>query len=401
MSNRKYSHLSRRQVIRVLLAASAFGATAKYGTGCAPASPPVSSASTEGASTATDGQPITIGFIYVGSKDDYGYNQAHAEGATGMAKKFSWVKLVEEANVPETTAVAESMRSMVDIDGAVALFPTSFGYYDPHVLKLAEEYPDVQFFHAGGLYEEGKAPKNVGSYFGYIDEAQYVAGIVAALTSKSGKLGFVGAKPISQVLRNINSFTLGARSVKPGTTTQVVFTGNWAEPIKEAEATNSMADQGIDVVTCHVDSPKVVMETAEKRGIYCSGYHANQSALAPKGYLTGAEWDWTNIYSKLVEEVYAGKKLSDGSIQPLLRGGLKDGFCKLSPYGPAVGEEAKKAAEAAKATLLNNSLVIYEGEIKDNTGKVIVAQGESLKQQDLKLEQMDYLVEGVIGSIGS
>lgn len=400
MSNRKYIHLSRRQVIRVLLAATAFGATAKYGTGCTPASTTDASA-TAGADPAVDGQPITIGFIYVGPKDDYGYNQAHAEGAAGMAKKFSWVKLVEEANVPETTAVAESMRSMIDIDGAVALFPTSFGYYDPHILKLAEEYPDVQFFHAGGLYEEGKTPKNVGSYFGYIDEAQYVAGIVAALTSKTGKLGFVGAKPIPQVLRNINSFTLGARSVKPETTTQVVFTGNWAEPIKEAEATNSMADQGIDVVTCHVDSPKVVMETAEKRGIFSSGYHANQSALAPKGYLTGAEWDWTNIYSKLVEEVYAGKKLTDGSIQPVLRGGLKDGFCKLSPYGPAVSEEAKKAADAAKAALLDGSLVIYNGEIKDNTGKVIIAQGESLKQQDLKLEQMDYLVEGVIGSIGS
>ncbi|NJO81239.1 MAG: BMP family ABC transporter substrate-binding protein [Cyanobacteria bacterium RM1_2_2] len=401
MSNRKYLHLSRRQVIRVLLAATAFGATAKFGTGCTPASTTASDSATEGASPAADGQPITIGFIYVGPKDDYGYNQAHAEGAAGMAKKFSWVKLVEEANVPETTAVAESMRSMIDIDGAVALFPTSFGYYDPHILKLAEEYPDVQFFHAGGLYEEGKTPKNVGSYFGYIDEAQYVAGIVAALTSKTGKLGFVGAKPIPQVLRNINSFTLGARSVKPETTTQVVFTGNWAEPIKEAEATNSMADQGIDVVTCHVDSPKVVMETAEKRGIFSSGYHANQSALAPKGYLTGAEWDWTNIYSKLAEEVYSGKKLMDGSIQPVLRGGLKDGFCKLSPYGPAVSEEAKTAAEAAKAGLLDGSLVIYNGEIKDNTGQVIVTQGESLKQQDPKLEQMDYLVEGVIGSIGS
>jgi simple sugar transport system substrate-binding protein len=384
-----------------LLAATAFGATAKFGTGCTPASTTASDSTTAGASPAADGQPITIGFIYVGPKDDYGYNQAHAEGAAGMAKKFSWVKLVEEANVPETTAVAESMRSMIDIDGAVALFPTSFGYYDPHILKLAEEYPDVQFFHAGGLYEEGKTPKNVGSYFGYIDEAQYVAGIVAALTSKSGKLGFVGAKPIPQVLRNINSFTLGARSVKPETTTQVVFTGNWAEPIKEAEATNSMADQGIDVVTCHVDSPKVVMETAEKRGIFSSGYHANQSALAPKGYLTGAEWDWTNIYSKLAEEVYSGKKLMDGGIQPILRGGLKDGFCKLSPYGPAVSEEAKTAAEAAKTGLLDGSLVIYNGEIKDNTGKVIVAQGESLKQQDPKLEQMDYLVEGVIGSIGS
>ena len=403
MSDRQLFGMSRRQIMRGLLATSAFGLTAKFGTGCSADSGADKSADTGADSSAASSkdEPLTIGFIYVGPKDDYGYNQAHAEGAAAVAKKFSWAKLVEEANVPETTAVVESMRSMIDIDGATALFPTSFGYFDPHILKLAGDYPDVQFFHAGGLYQEGTTPKNIASYFGYIDEAQYVAGVVAALTSKTGKLGFVGAKPIPQVLRNINSFTLGARSVKPEITTQVVFTGNWAEPIKEAEATNSMADQGIDVVTCHVDSPKVVMETAEKRGIFSSGYHANQAALAPKGYLTGAEWDWSNIYTQLAEEVHAGKKVMDGGIPHILRGGLKEGFCKLSPYGTAVSSETQQKAEAVKAQFMDGSMVIYQGEVKDNKGNVVVAASESLKQQDLKLEQMDYLVEGVVGSIGS
>ncbi|MBW4464530.1 MAG: BMP family ABC transporter substrate-binding protein [Pegethrix bostrychoides GSE-TBD4-15B] len=401
MSHRQVFGVSRRQIIRGLLATGAFGLTAKLGTGCTSASTSTSTAGDSGGGSSGKDEPITIGFIYVGPKDDYGYNQAHADGAAAVAKKFSWVKLVEEANVPETTAVAESMRSMIDIDGAKALFPTSFGYFDPHVLKLAKDYPDVQFFHAGGLYQEGTTPKNIGSYFGYIDEAQYIAGVVAALTSKTGKLGFVAAKPIPQVLRNVNSFTLGARSVKPSVTTQVVFTGNWAEPIKEAEATNSMADQGIDVITCHVDSPKVVMETAEKRGIFSSGYHANQLALAPKGYLTGAEWDWTNIYSQIAEEMHAGKKLMDGGIPHILRGGLKEGFCKVSDYGVAVSSDTKQKADAVKAKFMDGSIVIYQGEIKDNKGNVVVAASESLKQQDPKLEQMDYLVEGVIGSIGS
>lgn len=385
---------SRRQVIRGLLATAAFGATVKL-SACAS-----SGGSATGAADGGD-QPLTMGFIYVGPKDDYGYNQAHAEGAAQVASKFSWVKLVEEANVPETTAVAESMRSMIDSDGAKVLFPTSFGYFDPHILKIAAEYPDVQFFHCGGLYKEGVHPKNVGSYYGYIDEAQYVAGIVAAMTSKSGKLGFIAAKPIPQVLRNINSYTLGARSVKPTATTQVVFTGNWAEPIKEAEATNSMVDQGIDVVTCHVDSPKVVMETAEKRGIFCTGYHANQAALAPKGYLTGAEWNWESLYAKIAEDIKAGKTLSAGTIPHLLRGGLKDGFCKLSDYGSAVSSEAKQKADAAKAGLIDGSLVIYKGEIKDNKGNVVVAANQELKQLDPKLESMNYLVEGVLGSVGS
>lgn len=394
MSTSGFPHFSRRQVVRGLLATAAFGVTTKFGTGCT---------SQSGASSSGGGgdEPLTIGFIYVGPKDDYGYNQAHAEGAAGASAKYSWIKLVEEANVPETSAVVESMRSMIDIDGATVLFPTSFGYFDPHVVKLAAEYPDVQFFHAGGLYKEGSTPQNVSSYFGYIDEAQYVAGIVAALTSKTGKLGFIAAKPIPQVLRNVNGYTLGARSIKPDITTQVVFTGNWAEPIKEAEATNSMVDQGIDVVTCHVDSPKVVMETAEKRGIFCTGYHANQASLAPKGYLTGAEWDWTNIYSQIAEQVHSGKTLMDGSIPHILRGGFKEGFCKLSDYGPAVSEEAKQAAEDAKAKFVDGSMVIYKGEIKDNQGNVVIASGEELKQQDPKLEEMNYLVEGVLGSVGS
>lgn len=400
MSQGKSFNVSRRLIVRGLLATTAFGVTTKLG-GCASTSQ--TSSATDTASPAAGGsdEPMTVGFIYVGPKDDYGYNQAHAEGAAGLAQKLTWVKLVEEASVPETTAVAESMRSMIDIDGAKVLFPTSFGYFDPHILKMAAEYPDVQFFHCGGLYKDGVHPKNVGSYFGYIDEAQYIAGVVAGATSKTGKLGFIAAKPIPQVLRNINSFTLGARSVRPDATTQVIFTGDWALPLKEAEAANSMADQGVDVITCHVDSPKVVMETAEKRGIFSSGYHANQSALAPKGYLTGAEWDWTNIYVKLLEDIKGGKTLMSGGIPHLLRGGLKDGFCKMSPYGPAVSSETKQKADAVKAKFMDGTMVIYEGEIKDNTGKVVVPAGKQLKQQDPELEQMNYLVEGVIGSISS
>ncbi|MBV8924527.1 MAG: BMP family ABC transporter substrate-binding protein, partial [Bradyrhizobium sp.] len=148
----------------------------------------------------------TIGFIYVGSRDDYGYNQAHAQGAAAL-KKLPGLKVVEEEKVPETDAVEKTMESMINLDGATLLFPTSFGYYNPHMLKMAAKYPKLTFEHCGGLWTD-KDPKNAGSYFGYIDEAQYISGIVAGYSTKSGKLGFVAAKPIPQVLRNINAFTL-------------------------------------------------------------------------------------------------------------------------------------------------------------------------------------------------
>jgi basic membrane protein A and related proteins len=285
---------------------------------------------------------------------------------------------------------------MIELDGASVIFPTSFGYFDPPILKVAQKYPKVTFLHCGGLYQEGKHPPNVSSYFGYIDEAQYVSGIVAGMTTKTNKLGFIAAKPIPQVLRNINSFTLGARSANPKATTAVVFTGDWSLPVKEAEAANSLADQGVDVLTMHVDSPKVVVETAEKRGIYVTGYHADQATLAPKGYLTGANWNWGKVYSDYVKWIQSGQ-----SYPHLLRGGFKEGFITMSPYGAAVSDAAKAKADAAKAKLTDGTLVIYTGPIKDNTGKVVIPAGTVEKQTDIQLEKMNYLVEGVTGKIPS
>ncbi|MDB6000556.1 MAG: basic rane lipoprotein, partial [Rhizobacter sp.] len=161
--------------------------------------------------------PLTIGVIYVGARDDYGYNQAHAQAAAEL-KKLPGVKLVEEENVPETAAVQKTMTGMIAQDVAKLVFPTSYGYFDPHILSLAPKNPGVRFSQCGGLWTEGKQPKNVGSYFGYIDECQYLNGVVAAHMTKSNKIAFVAAKPIPQVLRNINAFTMGARSVKPGIT---------------------------------------------------------------------------------------------------------------------------------------------------------------------------------------
>lgn len=336
---------------------------------------------------------LVVGFIYVGSKDDYGYNQAHAEAAAEI-KKMAGVKVIEEENVPETIAVQKSMESMIELDGATLMFPTSFGYFDPHMLKMCEKYKNVQFRHCGGLWDKAKHPANAGSYFGYIGVAQYLNGIVAGHTSKTKKLGFIAAKPIPQVLLNINSFTLGARSVDPNITVQAIFTGDWALPVKEAEATNSMADKGIDVVTCHVDGPKVTIETAERRGIYSCGYHANQSKLAPKGYLTGAEWNWSTVYKGFVAAAMAGKPLDN-----FVRGGLVEGFVKTSAYGPAVGEAARKNADAVKAEIMKGKYAVIKGPLKDNKGKVVVPAGSAFPETAIELEAMDYLVEGVIGSL--
>ncbi|HSW08229.1 BMP family ABC transporter substrate-binding protein [Aquabacterium sp.] len=338
-------------------------------------------------------KPVSVGFIYVGPRDDYGYNQAQAE-SVALVKKMAGIKVVEEENVPETNAVQKTMQGMIAQDGAALLFPTSFGYFDPHMLAIAAKNPNVRFAHCGGMWTEGKHPKNTGSFFGYIDEAQYLNGVVAGHASKSKKIGFIAAKPIPQVLRNINAFTMGARSVDPKITTTVIFTGDWSMPVKEAEATNSLADQGIDVFTMHVDGPKVIVETAAKRGKFVCGYHASQAKLAPQAYLTGAEWNWLTAYTQIIEAAKAGKPHPN-----FVRGGLKDGFVKSSPYGSMVAEGARKNAEDIRAKMLKGSFDIFAGELKDNTGKVVIAKGKAFKQTDVELEGMNYLVEGVIGKV--
>jgi simple sugar transport system substrate-binding protein len=285
------------------------------------------------------------------------------------------------------------MSSMVEQDGAGLIFATSFGYFNPFMLRMAVKYPKVRFAHCGGMWTD-KDPKNAGSYFGYIDECQYLNGVVAAYATKSKKLGFIAAKPIPQVLRNINAFTMGAQSVDPKITTQLIVTGDWSLPVKEAESANSLIDQGVDVLTCHVDSPKVIVETAERRGIFVCGYHADQAPLAPKGYLTGAEWNWLTPYTDHVNDAMSGAPMKN-----FLRGGLKEGFVKMSPYGPGATSAARTKADTIKAAMIKGEYPIFKGPLLDNTGKTVIAAGTTYQQTDPVLEQMNYLVAGVNGKI--
>jgi len=333
---------------------------------------------------------LVIGFAYVGPKDDYGYNQAHAIGAAAV-KKIPGVKVVEAERISEDAAIQKQMRSMIDVSGAKLLFPTSYGYFDPHIIKVAKDFPNTTFLHCGGFWKDGM-PTNIDTYFGYIDECEYLSGIVAAHSTKSRKLGFVAGKPIPQVRANINAFELGARTANKDVTTTVIFTGDWSKPVEEANAEKSLKDQGIDVITCHVDSPKVIVEAAERDGLYVCGYHCSQADLAPKGYLTGAEWNWAKVYTDYVEMAKAGKPIEPRN----LRGGLKAEIVKMSPYGPAVSDAAKKDADAAKATIIDGSFLIFTGPLNDNDGKEVIPKGTSYPPGSKELEGMDYFVEGVV-----
>jgi simple sugar transport system substrate-binding protein len=283
------------------------------------------------------------------------------------------------------------MESMVNLDGAQIVLGTSFGYYTPFMIDVAKKYPKVQFRHAAPLWNAKKDPKNLGSYFGYLNQAHYVDGVAAGLSTKSNKLGFVAAKPISSVLSNINSFLLGVRKTNPAATVQVIFTGDWSLPVREAESVNALVDAGCDVITCHVDGPKVVIETAEKRGVKTCGHNASQASLAPKGFITGAEYKWLTVYKS-----YAATLSKGGKLPNMMIGGYDNDMVQNTPFGAGASAEARKAATAAMADLKAKK-PIYVGPLKDNKGKIVI--DKTYGNYDPYLDQMNYLLDGVVGSI--
>ena len=335
--------------------------------------------------------PLTVGWVYVGPKNDFGFNQAHHEAVEAL-KSTPGLKVLEEENVPETEAVEQTMASMINFDGAQLLFLTSFGYFD-HMMKVAPTYPKVQFRHQGLLWKPTD-PANTGSYFGYISEALYGCGVAAAMASKTGKLGFIAAKPIPAVIRSLNSFTLGARSVNPAITVQLIVTGGWSVPAKEAEATNALADNGVDGVACHIDDLKVVLQTADQRGIHSCGLNVDQSSLAPKGYLTGALYNWKKPYGEMIADVMAGRDLPH-----LLRGGFPEGYVAMGPFGSAATPQVRAAVTTAAAELASGKRFVFTGPLKDSKGRVLLAAGQHLDVTDPSLLSMDYLVEGVNGAL--
>jgi simple sugar transport system substrate-binding protein len=336
-------------------------------------------------------KPVTVGLIYVGPRDDFGWNQAHAVAAKAL-RVVPGVKVVEEENVPETVAVRKTLEAMVQSDGASLVFGTSFGYFDPFMIEIAKKYPKIEFRHPTSLWSADKHPMNLGGYFCFLDQAHYINGIAAGLSTTTNKIGFVAAKPISIVLRNINAFTVAARKVNPAVTVQLVFTGDWSMPVREADAANSLAAAGCDVIACHVDSPKVIVEAAERLGVKTLGHNASQATLAPKGFITGAENKWETVYKSFAASIAKGEKLPNTFF-----GGYDRDMVTSTPFGAGATEKARNAALAAIADLKAGK-PIFVGPIKSNTGQLAI--DKSYGNYDPFLDRMNFLVEGVVGSVG-
>jgi len=328
---------------------------------------------------------LKVGIIHIGSINDGGYNQAHAEGLAIMKKNFPGVEVIEVENVPEGADAERVMENMVK-QGANLIFAASFGYLDP-ALKVAKKYPEVKFCHPGGY----KRAPNLTTYWASTPEAFYLMGIAAGKTTKAHKTGYVVALPISFFLANINAFHLGARSVNPKMETRIVFTGTFLDPAKEATAANALLDQGADVLGVIVDSPITVVQTAEKRGAYSVGYHyLGVSKFAPKGWISGIAFTWGDLYTRFAKQVMDGTWKSENIL-----GNLGSDFLAIAPFGPAVPGDVAQLVSQTKQDFISGKKHVFGGPIKDNKGAERVKAGEQWSLDNLG--KMDWLAEGIIG----
>ena len=329
-------------------------------------------------------QPLTVGAIYVGSVNDYGYNRAMKDGLDAMKAAVPGITLLEAENVPETAESERVMEGMIQ-QGAKLIFATSFGHQQ-FAFNLAKKHPDVFFEHAGGWMQ---AP-NFGNFFGATQAAWYPMGVAAGKMTKSNTLGFVAGVPIGYVIGNINAFALGARSVNPKAEVRVVVTGGWSDKAKEAAAAAALIDQGADVITMHVDSPATVLQTAESRGVYSIGFQSIEARqLAPKGWLTGLGFTWGPFMTATAKSVIAG------DFKPaMVRQGLGEGMMAVAPFGPAVPDATRTLVTAA-ADKVAKGYNPFTGPITDNTGEIRIKDGESWGGD--KMGSFDWYVAGVIG----
>jgi basic membrane protein A len=338
---------------------------------------------------------LVVGFLFVGPKDDFGYNQAGYEGSLAV-EELDGVTVLRAENVPENAEAEQAMQQMID-EGADLIFPTSFGHME-FAYDLAEANPDVTFVHQGGLEPE-PALDNFGTYFGTVYEPVYTAGIAAGAATETNKLGFVYAFPIPQTLANVNAFHLGAQSVNPDVETITIQTGSWCDPGLQAEAAQSLLDQDVDVITQHQDCTKTIIEATEAAGAFSVGYHADASELATDGWLTGSEWDWDALYVAIVEAVKSGE-FADSEFNGDYRVGLQTGDNPFvqSVFGSAVTDETIALIEQTKAAFIAGESAPFLGPVSDQDGTIVIEADVTLSYE--KAETMDYFVEGVVGDAG-
>ncbi|MCR6477313.1 BMP family ABC transporter substrate-binding protein [Variovorax sp. ZS18.2.2] len=381
--------LNKRSLLK-LAALTAVASAALIGCGkkeeaAAPAAAPAPAPAPAAAAPAP-AAPLNIAFAYIGPVGDGGWTFAHDNGRKALEKEFGdKIKTTFVESVPEGADAERVFRDMVG-QGNKLIFGTTFGYMEP-MLKVATDSKDVKFEHATGY----KTADNMRTYDSRTYEGAYMAGIIAGAMTKSNTLGVVGSVPIPEVLRNINSFTLGAQSVNPKITTKVVWVNEWFSPPKETEAATALINGGADVLFQNTDSP-AVLKTAQEKGKRAFGWDSDMTAYGPKAHLGSATINWAPYYIKATQDALDGKWATGQAWW-----GVKEGAIDLVSIAEDVPAETKAKVEEVKKGLKDGSFVIWKGPILGQDGKEVVAKDAAA--DDKFLTGINFYVKGVEGKV--
>jgi basic membrane protein A len=341
------------------------------------ASPPVRAAE----------EPMKVAFIYVDPVGDTGWSYQHDVARRELERVLGpKVKTTFVESVP-ATADAERVIRQLAVAGNQMIFTTSFGYMEP-TLRVAKLFPKVKFEHATGY----KTAANVVTYETRFYEGAYLLGVLAGKTTKSNTLGYVGSFPIPEVIRNINAFTLGARSVNPKATVKVIWVDTWYDPGKERQAAEALIAQGADVLGQNTDSPAIV-QVAEKRGVHAFGWDSDMSKYGPTAQLTANTENWTDYYVDEINKAMAGTWTGGRQTAQ----GIKEKMVVLAPLNKSVPADVVKLFNDKQRDIIDGKLVPFAGPLKDNTGAVKLAAGSALTHEQLMA--INWYVEGVDGTI--
>jgi len=338
------------------------------------------------APAAAKAEPLKIAFAYVGPVGDGGWTFAHDNARKAIEKEFG-DKIVTTfvENVPESADAERVIRDMAS-QGNKVIFGTTFGYMET-MLKLAPEFKDVKFEHATGY----KTADNMRTYDSRTYEGAYMAGVIAGKMTKTGTLGVVASVPIPEVIRNINSFTLGAQSSNPKIKTKVVWVNEWFNPPKETEAATSLINGGADVLFQNTDSP-AVLKTAQDKGKRAFGWDSDMTAYGPKAHLASSVINWTPYYIKATKDALEGTWTTGG-----VWWGVKEGAIDIVSIAEDVPAETKAKVDEVKAGLKAGTFSIWKGPLVDNTGKTLLKEGEVA--DDKFLSGVMFYVKGVEGKV--
>ena len=349
--------------------------------------PAPAAAPTSAAAPIAKAEPLKVAFMYVGPVGDGGWTFAHDNARKAMEAEFgdkvktSFVESVKEG--PDSERV---VRDLVG-QGNKVIFGTTFGYMEP-ILKVAADNKAVFFEHATGY----KQAENMRTYDSRTYEGAYMAGVIAGAMTKSNTLGVVASIPIPEVIRNINSFTLGAQSSNPKVKTKVVWVNGWFDPPKETEAATSLINGGADVLFQNTDSP-AVLKTAEAKGKRAFGWDSDMTAYGPKAHLASAVINWGPYYIKATKDALAGTWTGNSGIW----WGVKEGAIDIVSIAEDVPAATKTKVEEVKKGLADGSFVIWKGPLKDNAGKELLAK--DAVADDKFLSGVNFYVKGVEGKV--